>query len=114
METGKQGPRIGLLALGALLLVALLLPTTAAAENCRRIDNPYEGSRYEGTDLRRIRAQNVTCEKAREVVRKAHRKAFFVSKQNYRWHAWRVRSDLSGNTDKYRAKRGDARIRWVF
>ena len=52
--------------------------------------------------------------KAREVVRKAHRKAFRVSSMNYRWHAWRVHSDLSGNTDKYRAKRGDARVRWVF
>jgi len=94
--------------------IALVSPALVNAESCRRINNPYAGSRYEGTDLRRIQAKNVTCAKAREVVRKAHRKAFRVSKQNYEWHAWKIRSDLSGNTDQYRARRGDARIHWVF
>jgi hypothetical protein len=93
--------------------VLLIAPAVASAERCRRIENPYEGTRYDGRDLRRIRAQNVTCEKAREVVRKAHHKAFFVPSENYTWHAWRVHID-SGDTYHYRARRGDARISWVF
>ncbi|MGH2961087.1 MAG: hypothetical protein ACRDL3_02680 [Solirubrobacterales bacterium] len=81
--------------------------------------NPYEGSRFEGVDLRRIRADDVSCNKARKVTRRAHRKALrLVPRPNgtlrFQWHGWAVRGNLRGNTDRYVAKRGGKRVRWVF
>lgn len=98
----------------AAILLALVSPPPASAANCSPVVNPYAGSRYEGIDLRRIRAVNVNCDKARDVVRKAHRKGLLTFEEDYKWHAWEVRSDLSGSTDQYRARRSNARISWVF
>jgi hypothetical protein len=92
---------------------------SAAARSCRDVVNPYEGTRYEGVDLSRIRAVGVGCEKARIVARRAHRKALKqVPNVNgllrFGWHGWRVEGDLRPDSDRYVAKRKGERVRWRF
>ena len=103
----------------ALLLLGAPAVADAAAKHCKRVVNPYAGTRYEGTDLRRIRAVDVTCERARRVARRAHRKGLRLTPppsgiRHYTWHGWHVKGDLRGDTDRYVARRGDKRVRWVF
>lgn len=91
----------------------------AAARHCARIVNPYEGTRYEGVDLRRIRAVAVSCVRARRVVRGAHHKALGITPppsgiRHFSWHGWSVTGDLRPDTDRYLATRGSKRVRWVF
>lgn len=92
---------------------------TAAAKACGRIVNPYEGTRYEGVDLRRIRAVGVSCRGARRVARRAHRKALGITPppsgiRRFTWNGWSVTGDLRGSTDRYLATRGAKRVRWLF
>jgi hypothetical protein len=92
---------------------------SAAATRCNPVVNPYEGSRYEGVDLRRIRAAGASCAKARNVTRRAHRKALrLVPRPNgtlrFEWHGWAVRGNLRPSNDRYVAKRGGKRVRWIF
>jgi hypothetical protein len=100
--------------------VALLAPAApAAAKSCGRIVNPYPDSRYEGVDIKRIRATGVTCGTARRVARRAHRKALRMTPppsgiRTYRWRRWEVTGDLRGSSDRYVARRGDDRVRWRF
>ncbi len=107
----------------ALCAVAGFAPATAEAleppRSCERIVNPYEGTRYEGEDLRRIRAAGVTCRRARRVVRRAHRKALGMTPppsgvRHFNWNGWHVRGDIREDTDRYVATRGTKRVRWVF
>jgi hypothetical protein len=109
--------------LTALLLVAAIGPGTAHAaryKSCKRVVNPYEGTRYEGVDLRRIRARRVSCRTARRVARGAHHKALGLTPppsgiRRFRWRRWYVTGDLRGDTDRYVAKaRGGKRVRWLF
>jgi hypothetical protein len=91
----------------------------AAARSCRPVRNPYPGTRYEGTDLTRIRASGVTCARARRVARGAHRKGLGMTPppsgvRRYHWNGWRVTGDLRGDHDRYVAARGAKRVRWVF
>jgi hypothetical protein len=90
----------------------------AAARSCRPVVNPYPDTRYEGTDLRRIRATGVSCRVARRVVRRAHRKALGLTPsgpvRRFRWRGWRVRGDLRGDNDRYLALRSGDRVRWIF
>ena len=91
----------------------------AAAKACGRIVNPYEGTRYEGVDLRRIRAVGVSCPGARRVARRAHRKALGITPppsgiRRFTWNGWSVTGDLRGSTDRYVAARGAKRVRWLF
>ena len=110
--------RLGLLALCA--AAALGVPATeAAAKSCGRIANPYEGTRYEGSDLRKIRARGVSCRGARRVVRRAHYKALSLTPppsgiRRFRWRGWRVTGNLRGASDRYVAKKGRKRVRWLF
>ena len=92
---------------------------SASARSCRPVANPYPDTRYEGTDLRGIRATGVTCRVARRVARRAHRKALALplppdGVRRFRWRRWRVRGDLRPSTDRYVARRGDDRVRWLF
>ncbi len=96
------------------LAACLALPASGLAAKCDPVVNPYAGSRYDGIDLRRIRATNVTCDKARKVVRRGHRKALLTYELKFKWHDWKIKGHLGGSVDKYRAKRGNARISWVF
>src|SRR3954462_102533 len=99
------------------MTVAVLPAPALATTSCRKIEDPYKGTRYEGVDLRRIRAQGVGCPRARRVVRGAHYKALGLPVEpvrHYHWHGWRVRGDIRGPVDHYRALKGGAVVRWVF
>jgi hypothetical protein len=91
----------------------------AAAKSCGRVVNPYPGTRYDGVDLRRIRATGVTCHRARQVARGAHRKALGLTPptsgvRHFKWQGWRVTGDIRGATDRYVAKREGKRVSWQF
>jgi hypothetical protein len=95
--------------------------SAAAAETrfCRPVIDPYPNTRYEGTDIRRIRATGVSCPTARRVARRAHRKALGLTPppsgiRRFTWNGWQVTGDLRGSTDRYVAARGARRVRWVF
>ena len=105
----------------ALLTVALvaLTPAAAQAKPCQPVKNPYPGTRYEGVDLSRIRAEGVGCATARRVARKGHYKALAATPSidgivRVRWHGWRVRGDLKPDSDRYIARKGDKHVRWRF
>jgi hypothetical protein len=91
----------------------------ASARSCDRIVNPYPDTRYEGVDLRRIRATGVSCRRARRVARGAHRQALGLTPpasgvRRFTWHGWRVTGDLRGSSDRYLAKNDGKRDRWLF
>jgi hypothetical protein len=91
----------------------------ASARACAPVVNPYPGTRYEGDDLRRIRATRVTCRGARRVARRAHRKALslpppLTGVRRFTWHGWRVTGDLRPSSDRYVAKKGRKRVSWRF
>jgi hypothetical protein len=91
----------------------------APAEHCGRVVNPYPGTRYEGVDLRRIRAVGVSCRRARQVARGAHRKALGITPpasgvRRFSWHGWQVTGDLRGSSDRYVARRAGKRVTWLF
>jgi len=91
----------------------------ASTRSCRPVVKPYPGTRYEGVDLRRIRATGVSCRGARRVARGAHRKALGTTPppsgmRRFTWHGWRVTGNLRGSSDRYVAARGTKRVRWVF
>ncbi len=75
--------------------------------------------KHEGSDLRRIRALRITCAGARKVVGGAHRKGPGLTPpvsgvRRYRWNGWSVTGDLRPENDRYVARKGTRRIRWVF
>jgi hypothetical protein len=110
---------IGAFALCAVSLMPAASASAASSRACDPIVNPYEGTRYEGADLRRIRAVGVRCSRARSVVRGAHRKALGLSVppngvRHFSYRGWHVVGDIRGSTDRYVATRGGKRIRWVF
>ena len=104
------------------LLVAATLSSSAIAEakqSCDPVVNPYEGTRYDGIDLRRIRAKGVHCPKARRVATGAHKKALGITPpvdgvRTYRWNGWEVVGDIRDDVDRYVARRRDRTVRWVF
>ena len=107
--------------LTALLIGGALiaLPPGAEAASCENVVNPYEGTRYEGVDLTRIRAEGVHCPKARRVVRRAHRKALGLvpdvdGSLEFRWNGWEVVGNLRPSHDRYAARREGKRVRWRF
>jgi hypothetical protein len=111
-----------LLAGVACAVAAVIAPAgagAAATRSCAPIEDPYAGTRYEGADLRGIRATGVSCTTARRVVRGAHRKALGQTPppsgvRHLTWNGWRVAGDLRGDSDRYTARRGSRRVRWVF
>ena len=64
------------------LLVSAGAPTAEAASvrACKPIKNPYAGTRYEGTDISRIRSRGASCRGARRVARGAHYKALGLTR----------------------------------
>jgi hypothetical protein len=90
-----------------------------AARRCRPVVDPYPGTRYEGVDLRGIRATGVSCPRARRVARGAHRKALGLTPppsgvRRFTWKGWRVTGDLRGASDRYVARRDGRQVRWRF
>jgi hypothetical protein len=121
MRTSFSSPRTHLAAALAAALVLALAPAATAADSraCDPIVNPYEGTRYEGTDIRKIRAVAVSCSTARSVARGAHRKALGMTPppsgvRRFEWKGWKVTGDLRDDVDRYVAGRGGKRVRWVF
>jgi hypothetical protein len=91
----------------------------AAYRVCKPVIDPYPGTRYEGSDLRRIRALNVSCRTARRVAKGAHYKALGIPPpasgiRRFTWSGWKVTGDLRGGSDRYVAKKGENRVRWRF
>jgi hypothetical protein len=108
-----------LLALPASAPAAAPVAKHASARACAPVVNPYPGTRYEGVDLRRIRATRVSCRTARRVARRAHRRALslpppLTGVRRFTWHGWRVTGDLRGSPDRYVAKKGRKRVSWRF
>ena len=109
------------IALSCVALVAAWGPPADAAayRSCRPVMDPYPGTRYEGEDLRQIRALRVSCATARGVARGAHREALESAPppsgiRRFEWRGWRVRGDLRRASDRYLATKGGRRVRWVF
>jgi hypothetical protein len=110
------------LVLAAALAALTLGPASdadAATRSCAPVVNPYAGTRYEGVDLRGIRATGVSCSTARRVARRAHYKALGLPLppdgiRRLTWNGWRVTGDLRGSSDRYVATRGSRRVRWLF
>ena len=104
------------------LLAALPGSADAAFHPCRPILDVgfLDGTRYEGSDIYRIRAQAVGCRKARRVARGATRKALGLTPpasgvKRFRYGSWSVVDDLRGDTDRYVARIGDTqRIKGLF
>ena len=104
-------------ALTLVAAVALLGPVAtadAAIKRCKPArDVPaLDGSRYEGSDIFRIRARGASCTTARRVaVRstlKGMRLGAFVL--DYKWRRWSIRRDLMGPVDTYDAEVPDASV----
>lgn len=102
---------------------ALLIPATAAEaafKSCPPVrDVPaLDGSRYEGSDIYRIRALNTSCRTARRVALRGTLRGMFLGAvvESYTWRRWRVRRDLTGPVDTYRAAvlGTEKRVRWLF
>jgi hypothetical protein len=61
----------------------------------------------------------VTCSTARQVVRRAHRKALRLRPpesgvRRFQWNGWSVEGDVRGDVDHYVATKGEHRVRWRF
>ena len=109
----------------AAVCAALAAPSASVAQaadyrSCKPVSNPYAGTRYEGSDLRRIRALKVSCRTARRLARGAHRKALGTPPppsgiRSLTWRGWNVTGNLRGDVDRYVARRrGGKRVRWLF
>jgi hypothetical protein len=113
------GKASALLAVTLCSLTAAPSAQGASVRHCGRVVNPYPKTRYEGVDLRRIRAVGLSCRRARRVARGAHRKALGITPpvtgvRRFSWHGWQVSGDLRGSSDHYVAKRDGRRVRWLF
>jgi hypothetical protein len=113
-------PLLAVMVAGAMLAASgLSAPVAEGARACGSVDNPYPGTRYAGSDLRRIRAVRVSCPGARRVARRAHHKALRMPMphdgiRRFTWRGWRVTGNLHGSSDRYVAKRGRKRVSWLF
>jgi hypothetical protein len=99
--------------------VVAIEPAASSARSCAPVVNPYPGTRYEGVNLSKIRADGIGCPKARKVAKGAHRKALGGPLppdgiRRFRWNGWQVVGNLIPSSDKYLATRGGSRVRWRF
>ena len=95
-------------------------PAEASSKPCPPVIDIFDGSRYAGTDLYRIRAQGVSCKTARRVaLRGSYRGVAAVpdpdGQVRVTYRRWSVIGDLRGAVDRYRASApGGKRVRWVL
>ncbi len=98
--------------------MALAVPADAALRACKPVRDPYPGTRYAGVDLTRIRTSAGSCETARRVARRAHRKALRTAPtgryRRFTWHGWAVTGDLRPDHDRYVALKDGRQVRWRF
>jgi hypothetical protein len=109
----------------AVLTAALLgssVAAEAAAKRCKPIRNvaALDGSRYEGSDIYRIRARGTSCRRARRVALRGTLKGMRLGAtvSDYTWRRWSIHRDLIGPTDSYDAQVLDAltqkHVTWLF
>ena len=109
-----------LLAASLAIVAALALPEAAAAVTaCEPVRDPYPGTRFEGVDLTRIRAVEVSCSTARRVAKRAHRKALGLRVpadgiRRYMWRGWSAPAHLRPHTPRSVPRPGPRRVRWRF
>jgi hypothetical protein len=112
-----------LLAAATLLLALVAVgPATADAafKRCRPVLNVFQGTRYEGSDLYRVRAQGVSCRTARRVVRRGTYRAVAATPGpsgfvRVRYRMWFILDNLRGSVDRFSARAdGRKRVRWLF
>ena len=94
------------------------VPADAALRACKPVLNPYPDTRYDDVDLTHIRTSAGSCETARRVARRAHRKALRMTPtgrfRRFRWHGWSVTGDLRQDHDRYVARKDGRQVRWRF
>jgi hypothetical protein len=95
-------------------------PADAALKRCPPVIDVFDGTRYAGSDLYRIRARGVSCRTARRVaLRGTYRGVAAVPDPDGRvrvtYRKWTVIGDLRGDADRYRARAtGAKRVNWIF
>ena len=95
------------------------ISAAATSRACRPVVNPYPNTRYEGINLSRIRSEDIRCQAARRVARRAHAKALGMNPNRngilrFRWNGWRVVGDLRPPSDRYVARKYGRQVRWRF
>ena len=112
--------RLALAALACSVALAGASPAhaEAALRACKPVLDPYPDTRYAGVDLTRIRTSTRSCETARRVARRAHRKALRITPDHrfrrFTWNGWAVTGDLRPERDRYVARRDGREVRWRF
>jgi hypothetical protein len=106
-------------ALAAATLVATAVPAEAVARSCRPVRNVFDNTRYAGSDLFSIRADGVSCRRARRLAHRATFKALGVPVASgpilrFRVDGWRVTDDLRGDADRLRARSSGRLVTWRF
>jgi hypothetical protein len=110
--------RLALAVLACSAALAGSAPADAALRTCTPVVHPYPGTRYDDVDLTSIRTSLQSCETARRVARKGHRKALRTKREgNFRrctWHGWAIVGDLRPDHDRYVARKDGSQVRWRF
>jgi hypothetical protein len=114
----RNGLALAALACSMVLAGSAPAPADAALRACKPVLDPYPGTRYAGVDLTRIRTSVRSCETARRVARRAHRKALRTAPagrfRRFTWHGWAVTGDLRPDHDRYVARKDGRQVRWRF
>ena len=104
----------------ATFALAPMVEAEAGFKSCSPVRNIFEGSRYEGSDLYKIRAAKVSCRRARKIALKGTERAVAGAPDErgrvvVTYGAWTIYDDLRGDVDRFVAKApGEKRIRWLF
>jgi len=115
-----RGNRVALAGIACSIALAGTSPVAAdaALRACKPVLDPYPGTRYDDVDLTRIRTSAGSCETARRVARKAHRKALRTAPtgryRRFTWDGWTVVGDLRPDHDRYVARKDGRQVRWRF
>jgi hypothetical protein len=113
-------PAIAASVLAVVSLAGLPEAASAAFKRCEPVRNVFEGTRYEGSDLYRIRAQGISCKTARRVARRGTYRGVASTPDStghvrVTYRRWSVVGDLRGSADSYSARaEGRKRVRWIF
>jgi hypothetical protein len=105
--------------LSAGLLATAAVPADAATRSCRPVRNVFDYSRYAGSDLFRIRAEGISCRRARRLAHRATFKALGIPAASgpilrFRVDGWRVTDDLRGDADRLGARSSGRLVTWRF
>jgi hypothetical protein len=111
-------------ACAAMLLTSCLASQVANGSTdyraCAPVRDVFQGTRYEGSDLYRVRARVVSCRTARRVARNGTELAVAeapdaTGRVVVSYRNWTVFDDLRGPVDRFVAKaKGGKRVRWLF